>query len=759
MYASFETNSNEILNKGQDSIIKIDSNINSLSWMSKSTYSNQLLNNSNNSNQLDKFLYYQEGWLATGNSNCIVGCTFTTCFTEQQYAILKSKAEKQNKLKEISNNNTLNSQNSDAITQSNTANNNSVNAAEQTTINYNLTRTNFNLRGHKSEIKFVKWNEPYQKLATCDTKGLIYVWIKYEGRWSIELINDRGNSVSDFAWSHDGRAAVICYQDGFVLVGSVNGQRYWSHLYDLPNSNITSVTWTPNDNFIIMGLSNGTIMVVDSNGTIQSRHNIKNNESITNLAYNCPKFFINDLNISSEGNVNNTAFSSSNLNTNRNNSNNNLSRLNRLSTNFFNLFNNNENANVNINNNNFLNSANESPKINSKINNQNYLLTLSFSSNGMIYILKSYDDLDPIMIDTKLENVKFEWSNCGKILAVGGYELIKKEILKTNNNNNDNNQQPKNKKKKSLKTTASNYNTFTINKEYINYVHFYNIQGILLYKLEIPSIKTEKNILGNKLNLTSNHLVEKVKKIGDCENFSTTPRIHLESQPNDLSTTSNQESSIFSNNNNNNNYFSALVWGHNDQRLFVACTNTLHILRVYKEIPSFSLLSQIAIKTALKEASLIERFCLPDRLKQQLKHCFTSTIKSIYPRLHNLRKFVCTCLPSSERLHCTLKCIKTKNNYEYYTLYLEYLGGLIPLLSARKSSKLKPNFVIFDPILSIENKTTNNEKSKLKNRNNIKKHKLLGNNTGFSNIKKIEEILAKDNVKQDISAGRFLSLI
>jgi hypothetical protein len=53
-------------------------------------------------------------------------------------------------------------------------------------------------------------------------------------------------------------------------------------------------------------------------------------------------------------------------------------------------------------------------------------------------------------------------------------------------------------------------------------------------------------------------------------------------------------------------------------------------------------------------------------------------------------------------LHCTLKCsnIDNKKNKDYFVLYLEYLGGLIPLLTARKSSKLKPNFTIFDPSLS-----------------------------------------------------------
>lgn len=45
------------------------------------------------------------------------------------------------------------------------------------------------------QVVLVRWNEPYQKLATCDDHGIIFVWIKHEGRWSIELINDRNSQV------------------------------------------------------------------------------------------------------------------------------------------------------------------------------------------------------------------------------------------------------------------------------------------------------------------------------------------------------------------------------------------------------------------------------------------------------------------------------------------------------------------------------------------------------------------------------------
>lgn len=52
------------------------------------------------------------------------------------------------------------------------------------------------LRFGPSQVVLVRWNEPFQKLATCDMEGGIFVWIQYEGRWSVELVNDRGAQVS-----------------------------------------------------------------------------------------------------------------------------------------------------------------------------------------------------------------------------------------------------------------------------------------------------------------------------------------------------------------------------------------------------------------------------------------------------------------------------------------------------------------------------------------------------------------------------------
>ena len=53
--------------------------------------------------------------------------------------------------------------------------------------------------------------------------------------------------------------------------------------------------------------------------------------------------------------------------------------------------------------------------------------------------------------------------------------------------------------------------------------------------------------------------------------------------------------------------------------------------------------------------------------------------------------------PGSERLFCTMVRHGEETSGGHYTLYLEYLGGLIPLLKGKRASKLRPDFVIFDP--------------------------------------------------------------
>ncbi|CAF3507506.1 unnamed protein product [Adineta steineri] len=242
-------------------IARTDSIIQSLSWMSYistppssslniSTDENDVNNTNNNNDDEDpnhsipstpqQTINLHDGWLATGNTNHIVSVTYTSVRPDEYVSIPD--------------------------------------------------RTNFNLRAHRTEVCLVSWNVPFQKLATVDEKGVIFVWVKHDNRWSLELINDRSHPVIDMSWSHDGRMTVICYEDGFVLVGSVTGQRYWSTVVNTPQAKISAVTWMPDVSHVILGTTAGNLILMDHHGNTTEGFSLST-QSITQLMYSCNKFY------------------------------------------------------------------------------------------------------------------------------------------------------------------------------------------------------------------------------------------------------------------------------------------------------------------------------------------------------------------------------------------------------------------------------------------------------------------------------------
>ncbi|XP_053679881.1 uncharacterized protein LOC128730826 [Anopheles nili] len=490
MHLHFEKNSNT----------RCDCPILSLSWMGKvpddiPEEEGWKLNRTN---------YYQEGWLATGNVRGIVGVTFTTSHCKKN-------------------------------------------------VDYPL-RTNYNLRGHRSDVILVKWNEPYQKLASCDSSGIIFVWIKYEGRWSVELINDRNTPVTHFSWSHDGRMALICYQDGFVLVGSVAGQRYWSSMLNL-DATITCGIWTPDDQQVYFGTTQGQIIVMDVHGAMVSQVPLGSDVGITAMAWSCEKFKMEEGEDTEPGVTN--------------------------------------------------------------ASKRTFVLAVSFQ-NGYIYLLKSYDDITPSQIHTGMNGelgIVMEWSNSRELLAVAGTEQGNPHVTDIHG--------------------ATVYN---------NLLKFYTESGNLLYTAKIPN--------------------------------STYP-------------------------------VSALTWGHNDKRIFIATGTQVHIAWVSRRVASLQLFCRLKVQTSLASEALLPRLPLPGRIKALIGNLFAQTIRvsdvrlaCCVPDLKSLREFVSRPPACSTRLHCTMIRHDDDSNQSSgtcYTLYLEFLGGLVPLLKGKRTSKIRPEFVIFDP--------------------------------------------------------------
>ncbi|XP_034945236.1 tubby-related protein 4 [Chelonus insularis] len=474
MHLHFEKNTNA----------KCDCNILSLSWMGK--VPDELPEDEGW--KLNRTNYYQEGWLATGNARGLVGVTFTTSHCRTRATELPLRA-------------------------------------------------NYNLRGHQSEVILVKWNEPYQKLASCDSSGVIFVWIKYEGRWSIELINDRSTPVTHFSWSHDGRMALICYRDGFVLVGSVAGQRYWSSMLN-DQATITCGIWTPDDQQVYFGTTAGQLIVMDVHGAMVSE--VQLSAGITSMAWSAEKFKMEEGDDDISGNP-------------------------------------------------------------TQSDEQTYVLAVCLN-DGNIVMLHSFDDVSPITIKTGLKAPLYaEWSNSKKLLAIAGTK----------------------------ETDGVQINT----QEYSNLLKFYSDCGSLVYTTPIP--------------------------------YTQCP-------------------------------VSALTWGHNDRRLFVATGARVHAAWVSRRVGSLQLLSRLAVRAALTRESGVQQLPLPPRLRALVSALFASTIRSCVPEPRELRRFVSRPPPGGGRLHCTM-LRHAGEPAPFYTLYLEYLGGLVPLLKGRRTSKIRPEFVIFDP--------------------------------------------------------------
>ncbi|KAJ6215917.1 hypothetical protein RDWZM_010417 [Blomia tropicalis] len=440
------------------------------------------LKDNNNKFDDDDELIAKDGWLATGTSRGVVGVSYTTTKPNQYFVStgLIPPNPGQSRLEHSSHlvREAQQQQQQPIDGQSNDGN---IVHCPRTRLPL---RTNYNLRGHRSELMFVRWNEPYQKLATCDENGVIFIWIKYEGRWSIELINDRNTRVTDIAWSHDGPVSFI---------------------------------------------------------------------------------------------------------------------------------------------------------------------------DGTVFIMKSYDDLDPKLIRTDLIGLKMDWTNDGRVLAIGGHRLVRAD---------------------------SPMDRFI----YSNVINFYSVKAF----------STDRYLM--------TILVRPIRSIVlQCDHHQLT----------------------------------AMTWGNQDQRIYVACGQTLLIGWIFHNIPSLTFLCCNQINKCLRDndETKLDSLHLPEPIKTSIRDLFTSTVCCYLPDYRRIREFVFRPPANGTRLYCTLvrhdddhnnsggnqttttpsttssaTSTTTTTNSTFtsidnidtissstYILYLEYLGGLVPILKGKRSSKLKPEFIIFDP--------------------------------------------------------------
>lgn len=134
-------------------------------------------------------------------------------------------------------------------------------AGKATPSNLSMNQT---LEGHQEAVIVTTWNENFRKLTSSDASGLIIVWMLHKGMWFEEMINNRNKSVvRDMKWTADGSKICIIYEDGAVIVGSVDGNRIWGR--ELPLQ-LALVEWSPDGRMILFVTLQGECHLYDMNG-------------------------------------------------------------------------------------------------------------------------------------------------------------------------------------------------------------------------------------------------------------------------------------------------------------------------------------------------------------------------------------------------------------------------------------------------------------------------------------------------------------
>jgi len=135
------------------------------------------------------------------------------------------------------------------------------------TTNLSMNQT---LEGHQGNVVVVTWNENFRKLTTSDQNGLIIVWMLHRGIWFEEMINNRNRSVvRDMKWTADGQRICIIYEDGAVIVGTVDGQRLWGK--EINGVQLSFVEWCPDSKNLLFCTVNGEVHVYDPEGAFSHR--------------------------------------------------------------------------------------------------------------------------------------------------------------------------------------------------------------------------------------------------------------------------------------------------------------------------------------------------------------------------------------------------------------------------------------------------------------------------------------------------------
>lgn len=604
-------------------------------------------------------------------------------------------------------------------------------------------RQNYNLRAHEHEVILVKWNELYQKLATVDSKGNVLIWHKINDKFSIQTpFYNRTKTVADFSWSNDGKTALICYTDSFILVGSSSGQRHWHSMLNLDEYHITCATWTPNDEQLLLGVSNGNVVVIDlahseltefehrsvniramcwSPASLRAFTSARTGSAPSTLVSQSETMpFVHpelapSRQVSFEQQVSAAEDISSGPGGMRRNSS--VVSHRRLS------------QNCSMFTRHLFNDCDASPSQNGRRRQQSRAarnfppqvparagastnqqrpvntLAIDFADNTILLFKGGLDDAKPRTLHTQLESYVMQWSSDGCLLAVAGFNMHTSAPL-------------------------AGY----LRYRYINELRFYSNKGTLVHRKRLPHTRYPITALtwahdDSRLfiavgpRLICAKVFYGVASLGQL----ATACIHAH-------TKLPRKNDIIESRAHTTAFLERLRMWQSDK-----CPVNLHAdlsLTVKPSPAKKKSTTQSHLDVGVGDAhnSLVYQCGLPPKLQAKVDELFAPTIRQPYDERWAPSDIVWRVPREGQRHYCTLVCYTSErelsaNGYQYraeqsapgsqqtssnaqsldttsshsteqykiFVLYVEFLGSLIPILRARRVGVLKPEFVIFEP--------------------------------------------------------------
>ena len=141
------------------------------------------------------------------------------------------------------------------------------------------------LHGHTKSITNVVYDSSGEIMASASTDGSIILWnMKTESILKGPLVGHNGESVKSISFNSDGTILASASGQQILFWSVSTGQLLGNHFLE-PNKDISSITFSPVKNILMLGNSSGIIIVLDSAKGQIVRTTVGHSSDITDIKF------------------------------------------------------------------------------------------------------------------------------------------------------------------------------------------------------------------------------------------------------------------------------------------------------------------------------------------------------------------------------------------------------------------------------------------------------------------------------------------